>query len=250
MAPQVTPVKALKMEYFPLSPGNFNEFNTTTDSETWMTKRYVADDWEFLGGPFGTFTIYWCEAHMYEDETDYTWVNQMWLSKTDDTVIWWGFEDANAKITVSQGLPYVREPVQNGTKLGGSSTGDLLVKESGQVIPNVPFKANYTIEALESVTVPKGTFENCIRIHEEEITPDGEISFWVWYAPNVGAVKYFYPDQENRTDVLVDYGVDLENDPWDAWFVPQLPTVLLITTIAIVAVVSVGVIFLVRKRNA
>ena len=248
--PQITPVSALKMEYFPLAPGNYNTFNSTNNQSTWMTKRYVANEWEFLGGPFGTFTVLWCEAHMMPGEDNYTWINQMWLSKTANTLLWWGFKDASARIVCSSGLKYVTEPVEEGAAHRGSTKGTLLLKESGTSMPNIPFSANYAIEAIEDVTVPAGTFEDCIKIHEEETTPDGQISFWVWYASNVGAVQYYYPQQEDRWDKLVAYGVNLENDPWDSWIMPKIPSILLLTTIVgiIAIVVIVGFVFIRRRR--
>jgi hypothetical protein len=241
---------ALEMEYFPLAPGAALFFNSTNNDGDWLTKRYVDEEWEFLGGPFGTFTIRWAEAHMMPDETEYTWVNHMWLSKTADTLLWWGFEDANAKIVCSSPLNYVTEPVTAGAVHRGTTSGTLTLKSDGSVLSGIPFAANYTIEAIETVTVPAGTFTDCIKIHEEELTPDGQISFWVWYAPNVGAVQYFYPNDGNRTDVLTSYMVDPANDPWNSWFLPQLPGVLMITTIAVIAVVAIVIIVVIRRKRA
>jgi hypothetical protein len=245
----VTPVSALEMEYFPFAPGSSLIFNSTSDDGEWMTKRYIDEEWEFLGGPYGTFTVLWAEAHMMPEDTEYTWINHMWLSKTADTVLWWGFEDANAKIVCSSSLNYVTEPVEVGAVHRGTTTGTLTLKGDGTVMPSVPFAANYTIEALEDVTTPAGTFEDCIKIHEEEITPDGQISFYVWYAPNVGAVQYYYPQQENRWDVLVEYTVDIENDPWNTWFLPQVPFILTLTTIAAVVIVVVVAVVVIRRRK-
>ncbi len=239
------------MEYFPLAPGNTVIYNSTNDDGTWTTKRYVADETEFLGGPYGTLTVLWTEAHMQLDETDYTFVNQMWLSKTADTLLWWGFEDTSDKVIATTGLNYVTEPVEVGAVHSGTTTVTLTIKETDTVMTGVSFSANYTIEAIEDVTVPAGTFEDCIKIHEEEITPDGEVSFWVWYAPNAGAVQYYYPQQENRWDKATEYTVDLDNDPWDDWFLPQVPTMLLYTTISVIVVVGLIIGFkLMRKRTA
>ncbi|MFW9918119.1 MAG: hypothetical protein ACFFED_00810 [Candidatus Thorarchaeota archaeon] len=245
----VTPVSALEMEYFPLAPGGSLIYNSTNDDGTWMTKRYIDDEWEFLGGPYGTFTILWAEAQMMPMDTEYTWVNYMWLSKTADTLLWWGFEDANAKIVCSSPLSYVTEPVVVGAVHRGETAGTLTLKGDGTTIPNIAFAANYTIEAKETVTTPAGTFENCIKIHEEEITPDGQISFWVWYAPDVGAIQYYYPQNGDRWDVLVEYTVDPENDPWNSWFLPQVPTVLLVTTIAVVAIIAVVALRVIMKKR-
>ena len=70
-------------------------------------------------------------------------------------------------------MKYVTEPVEEGAVHRGSTKGTLLLKESGTSMPNIPFSANYAIEAIEDVTVPAGTFEDCIKIHEEETTGSG-----------------------------------------------------------------------------
>jgi hypothetical protein len=243
------PVDALNMEYFPLAPGNSLFYNSTDDNGTWNTKRYIADDWEFLGGPYGTFTVVWTEAHMLPEETEYTWQNHMWLSKTADTVVWWGFEDEYTKYIATKGLYYVTEPVVVGAVHSGETTGTLELKEDNSMMTSVPFSANYTIDAIEDVTVPAGIFEDCIKIHEEEITPDGQISFWVWYAPNIGAVQYYYPQQDNRWDVLISHEIDLENDPWDSWLMPQVPTILLATTLAVSVIIIVLIAYKVMKKR-
>jgi hypothetical protein len=248
--PQVTPVSALQMQYFPMAPGSSLIYNSTNDDGSWMTQRYVANETEFLGGFYGTFTVLWSEAHMMPGESSYTWKNHMWISKTSDTLLWWGFEDENTKIICSSPLRYVTEPVVVGAVQSGTTTATLTLKANGTVISPVSFSGNYTIDEIESVTVPAGTFSDCIKVHEEEITPDGQVSFWVWYAPNVGAVQYYYPQQGDRWDVLEAYSVDPANDPWDSWFLPQVPTVLLITTVVAVVVVALVVIRFLLKRRA
>ncbi|NHI82706.1 MAG: hypothetical protein EAX81_00190 [Candidatus Thorarchaeota archaeon] len=243
------PVAALEMQYFPLAPGSSLIYNSTNDEGSWMTQRIIDPEWEFLGGPYGIFTVHWCETHMLPGETEYTWVTQMWLSKSDDTLLWWGFEDSNAQILCSSPLNYVTEPVKVGAAHHGSTIGALVLKADGTVIQDVPFSANYTIEAIEDVTTPAGTFENCIMIHEEELTPDGFVSFWVWYAPNVGAIQYYYPQQDDRWDKLVSYDVDINNDPWNSWLMPKVPTILLISTIAGIGVVVAILAFVIRRRR-
>ena len=249
VAVPIMPVQALEMEYFPLAPGSSLIYNSTDDTSDWMTKRYIDEQWDFLGGPLGTFAVRWGEAHMMPGEDDYTWINHMWLSKTADTLLWWGFEDANAKIVCGSPLNYVTEPVEAGAVHRGVTSGTLTIKASSTVMSGVPFAANYTIEAIESVTVPAGTFSDCIKIHEEEITPDGSISFWVWYAPDVGAVQYYYPQQNERWDYLLEYTVDPENDPWNGWFMPQVPQILRLTIIAVGAVVVIAVLAVFLKRR-
>jgi len=172
----------------------------------------------------------------------------MWLWKTEDTLMWQGFEDKNAKLIANGPLAYVTEPIAAGAVHRGSTTATLTIKETGEVLQSVAFQANYTIEAIEAVTVPAGTFADCIKVHEEEITPDGNASFWVWYAPNVGAVKYSYPDDDNRNDTLTQYTVDINNDPWDTWFMPKMPILVGWIVVIGVSLVAAFVVIKVVKK--
>jgi hypothetical protein len=74
----------------------------------------------------------------------------------------------------------------------------------------------YTVESVsETVTVPAGTFRNCLRIHRErdldnpdvmDVTDQGEQEKLFWFAPGVGKVR-----EENvmsgSTEVLLDYEI-------------------------------------------
>ena len=245
----ITPAAAKQMEYFPLSCGSYLHYNSTDDNGSWLTKRYIEDDYEFVGGIFGTFCVFWCEAALYDGDSEYSWVNQMWLSRSGDTLYWWGFEDEFAKIVVNSGLKYVKEPASVGDKQSGSTSGTLILKSSSTSIPNTPFSANYTIDTIESVSTPAGTFSNCIKVHEQETTPDGNVDFYVWYAPNVGAVKYNYPQRDNRIDVLTDYYIEPNNEPWENWVIPYVPQILTWTIVAGIAVVALIIAFTLIKKK-
>jgi hypothetical protein len=45
------------------------------------------------------------------------------------------------------------------------------------------------LAAVESVTVPKGTFDNCLKLVFTTTNPRGEMKRTVWYAKGVGLVK-------------------------------------------------------------
>jgi hypothetical protein len=229
IAPQFKPID---MEYFPLNVGTELYYNSTDDTGTWDTKRYIEEGGGFLHGIFGTFTVLWVEAHQQLGETSYTWINQMWLSKSGNSLVWWGFKDENAQVIADQGLIYVTEPVQVGKSNYGETSSVLTLSGGGS--QSINFEGNYTVEAVESVTVPAGTFDDTIRVHEQEITPDGTIDFYVWYAPNVGAIKYWYPNDNNRTDILTSYTPAENNDPWNDWILPYVPSMLIWTIPALI----------------
>ena len=231
----VPSVEGDPLEYFPLGMGTYWTYQTTDKNGNWITQRTI-DDWEFIGLQF---TVYFNEFH------DGVWQNRMWISKTSDSLIWWGFEDQYSKFIASNGLTYVKEPVQVGTVEGGTTTGTLTLKQDSSKINNVNFQGIYTIDAIETITVPAGTFENCIKIHEQEITPDGKADFYVWYAPNIGPVKYQYPLRNNRIDVLTEYKIS-DDDPFDSWLLPKVP-IMVISTIIVASIIII--IIVIRRRS-
>ncbi|TXT54683.1 MAG: hypothetical protein BAJALOKI2v1_750017 [Promethearchaeota archaeon] len=245
IAPQLGPEE---MSYFNLSVGSEWYYESSDNETSWQTKRYIPDDFEFVHGIFGTFCIYWCQAVKYEGEENYMWLDQMWISKRDNQLVWWGYEDADARIIVDNGLTYVTEPVQEGVSHYGKSKGTLTLKSSQEKI-RVDFEGNYTIEKIETLTVPAGTFENCIRVHEQEITPDGVADFYVWYAPEVGAIKYWFLDG-NQTDVLTHYSIDPNDDPWKYWPMPYVPVMLEWTIIGLTIGITVITITLVIDKKS
>lgn len=63
-------------------------------------------------------------------------------------------------------------------------------------------KKEATIEAIETVTVPAGTFEGCLKIHKRCTNCDAENPNWIeWVKPGFMMVKW------------IDYWVDPEDNP-------------------------------------
>ena len=64
-----------------------------------------------------------------------------------------------------------------------------------------------TLEAVESVTVPKGTFEGCLKLVTTTQFGDREMKRTTWYARGVGTVKTERQGRNGETVVteLVDY---------------------------------------------
>jgi hypothetical protein len=214
-----------EMRYFNLNVDSEWCYDSSDNETSWETKRYIPDKFDFVHGIFGTFCVYWAQAVRYPGEKSFTWVDHMWISKWENRLIWWGYEDQDARIIVDKGLTYVTEPVQEGESHFGESEGTLILKPSQEKI-RVSFQGNYTLEKIETVSVPAGTFQNCIKVHEQEITPDGTADFYVWYAPDVGAIKYWFLDG-NRTDLLTDYSIKSNDDPWVSWPMPYVPVMLI-----------------------
>ncbi|MBN1801467.1 MAG: hypothetical protein JW891_08175 [Candidatus Lokiarchaeota archaeon] len=220
------------MSYFPLGLNTSWDFNSTDDNGSWTTRRYIGNQYEFIGIDFMIF---------FHEEHDGTWQNKMWLSKNVHSLVWWGFEDSSTKFVASGGLTYVTEPVRSGQSNGGTTSGTLTIKSDNQ-ISTQNFMGRYTIETIETITVPAGTFQSCIRVHEEENTPEDTADFRVWYAPGVGPVKYDYPKRDNRTDELVSYNI-VNDDPFETWLLPKVPRIVIATIIfALLGIVFVVII--------
>jgi hypothetical protein len=73
----------------------------------------------------------------------------------------------------------------------------------GTVITNSQ-NIRIAIEAVENVTVPVGTFTNCIRFHKTQLGDDSPNPNWYeWMAPGLGMVKWvdYYVDPTNAAPV-------------------------------------------------
>jgi len=62
-------------------------------------------------------------------------------------------------------------------------------------VPSVNVENDEVVSVSETVTVPAGTFTNCLKI--KEVNSDGETEY-KYYAPNVGVVKQVPPDGEQH----------------------------------------------------
>ena len=66
------------------------------------------------------------------------------------------------------------------------------------------------LAAVETVTVPKGTFENCLKLVYTTVFAQGERKRTIWYAKGVGMVKREdtrRADQPPRVSELTDYAL-------------------------------------------
>lgn len=82
----------------------------------------------------------------------------------------------------------------------GREYRSILTDESGETREVHEFKG--TVAGLETVTVPAGVFENCVRIdgvfHYFLAGRIGRFEDTTWYAPGVGAVKQIWEDGSDR----------------------------------------------------
>ena len=82
-------------------------------------------------------------------------------------------------------------------------------KFQGENVPGITTEENEVVSVSETVTVPAGTFTNCLKIRG--ILSDGTMEF-KYYAPDVGVVKEVTPDGEIN---LISFGESEENESED-----------------------------------
>jgi hypothetical protein len=74
----------------------------------------------------------------------------------------------------------------------------------GTVITNAE-NVRIAIEAVETVTVPAGTFTNCLKQHKTQLyTSDSNPNWYEWIKPGLGMVKWvdYYVDPPNAAPVV------------------------------------------------
>jgi hypothetical protein len=100
----------------------------------------------------------------------------------------------------------IRYPIKIGTSWE--------VKARSKLLNNAPGILKKTIEAIDdTVTVPAGTFKNCLRIKGEGVIRKEElgneiivnIEEYEWYAPGVGLIKYIGKEKGSGRFLTPDY---------------------------------------------
>lgn len=77
-----------------------------------------------------------------------------------------------------------------------------------KTLEGVTYRVAVTVEEVnDTVTVPLGTFEKCVRIDQRFTTPDGkpQAAYSIWYARGIGRIKtcQYASGDPNRGDVSV-----------------------------------------------
>ncbi len=179
--------------YYPLAIGNIwqyfvtiNETGLPTQTEYTYTNISKITD-------FNNTSVYNVKADLltlaYENENSF-------YSEEDDGIYLHGFFDENSdgegfsvKITVTSPVLFLKSTFIVGDTW--STTTDMVFEEEGVVTDTIPSTWKYSVMAVEDVTVPAGTFQNCYKVLLEvssgnPVTIEKET---VWLAKEVGIVK-------------------------------------------------------------
>jgi len=59
----------------------------------------------------------------------------------------------------------------------------------------------YTITGIGSLTVPAGTFDNCLTVEAVTSGASSTLTSYYWYAPNVGLIKFLATSASSSIDM-------------------------------------------------
>ena len=180
--------------HFPLVDGARYEY--VHEGGPWASSTVVVragQSWAGAQGLYAMHTTYTCAAGVAcaPDATDF-------YGMGPGGVHWYGGTGADAAgarfsmMSLTHPEWVLANPAYPGTRAPGSHGGyanpgswTTSVAGSGNAIGGFGHMSRYSALALETVTVPAGTFANALRVREERgngVTRD------VWYAPGVGRV--------------------------------------------------------------
>lgn len=180
--------------HFPLVDGARYEY--VHEGGHWATSTVVVragQSWAGAQGLYAMHTTYTCAAGVAcaPDATDF-------YGMGPGGVHWYGGTGADAAgarfsmMSLTNPEWVLANPAHPGTRAPGSHGGyanpgswTMSVSGSGNLAGGFGHMSRYSALALETVTVPAGTFANALRVREERgngVTRD------VWYAPGVGRV--------------------------------------------------------------
>ncbi|MBI5674643.1 MAG: hypothetical protein HZC48_02285 [Nitrospirae bacterium] len=170
-------LNAEAQDYFPLQVGNRWVYTPSYGDGNRIDTIIGTEDVN------GTFTYIWKREESALDN----YHEKAWLAKDGSDLKnykFWGNMGADPAVSMNQPvLWYKLNPV----------VGDSWVSEAD--FGNIHFKRTLYVESInETVTVPAGTFNNCIRIRIlEEFTKGGITEYEYkkhWLAPDIGPVMY------------------------------------------------------------
>jgi hypothetical protein len=183
-----TPTMATR--YFPLAIGDiWQDFHSNNvDSFTEYTYRNT-----------NKFAIT-NNAAVYNVKNDISSPNleneNSFYSKWDDGIYYHGVFDADADdqgfsiaLTYTPPVLYLKSTFNiNDT---WSTITDVFIAVDGNTVDTIPVAYNYLVMAIEDVTVPAGTFQNCYKISIEVSSSNTDLNegITIWLAENVGVVK-------------------------------------------------------------
>lgn len=178
-------------DYFPLSPGSEWRYEIVTDSIAGNGTDVVTILKQRILGGKQVIPRVVRSSYSYGSSIGF-------FASGADGISLFAAQEAEAtepELAQQDGNYYLKYPLETGKTWAASDS-----VSSGAIVPGEGMTAiaeheiKFTVEAVidgteEVVTVPAGTFEHCILVHESGDAEGLAVDDRRWYAPNVGLVK-------------------------------------------------------------
>jgi len=169
-----------KSTYFILEPGYVLKYKSAKGAELIITvlnetkiiggvETRVVEEREIKNGQLAEVSLNWCA-----------------ISKVTGNVYYFGEESKDYKDGKVVGTSGSWEAGKNGATFGMLMPGKPRIGERyyQEVAPNVAMDRAETVSLAETIEVPAGKFENCLKVEESSGLESGKE--YKWYAPGVG----------------------------------------------------------------
>lgn len=180
--------------YFPLAVGNtWQYFVSVTESNGNTYEEYTYQSVNKLA-VYNNHDVYNVKNDIQTRDGEN---ENFFYSKLADGIVYHGASDPNANnqdVAINFSLTPPIQFLKSSFSVNDtwSTTSDFDLKEDGVTTANYPVTYQFTVEAIENVTVPAGTFNDCYKITiniSSTTNPAAAETITLWLAENIGMVK-------------------------------------------------------------
>jgi hypothetical protein len=187
----------------PAPPFNVTDRFPLDQGDTW---NYLAPWGSLTATISGTVTLL---GQVYSSKVDSSGHTDDWLTTTNGAYMGGFLDSGDSQVTISPAIPF-----PNGLALGQTVTGNATLYQNGVALGAGTVTLSFP--EVDDVTVPAGTFANCMKLDVSENGPGGGEHFYEWLAPGVGEViqdETAFPNTHNDSYVLQSATIGSEHYP-------------------------------------
>jgi hypothetical protein len=185
-SPRFSHPREITNPYLPLASLKQDILENKTERVERTAKPEVHKTFQIGGQTVEALTV---EDREYTASGDLTEATLDYFAQDDDGNVYYLGEDVdeykNGKVSGHGGAWLLGKDTQRPGLLmpAHPKIGDTFKSED---VPKITWEVDEVVSLSETVTVPAGTFQNCVKIKESASDGDTEIKF---YAPNVGCIE-------------------------------------------------------------
>jgi hypothetical protein len=187
----------------PAPPFNVTDRFPLDQGDTW---HYLAPWGSLTATISGTVNLLGQDYSQLTDDSGHT---NDWLTTTTGAYMGGFLDSGQSQTTIVPAIPF-----PNGLILGQTVTGNATLYQNG--VPLGAGALNLNFPEVDDVTVPAGTFANCMKLEVSESGPGGGEHLYEWLAPGVGEVmqdETAFQNSNNDSYVLQSATIGTEHYP-------------------------------------